>query len=419
MKKRLLSLVLSVCMLAAMIPAAFAVSGPTWGSWGELATSYTGVYSISFSYTPDNTVEASGVYLNSTNNTYILTGANDNTTGAGTVWPQELVTMYIDDYNNWPGEYEISLFVTSDDSWLNGNELDTSTATATTATEKSLVLKERTAPSVSNGTTMRCTWEQGDFGAYSERLTIDFDGTFEPGWYFCKLSYPDNANPDYLLGGETFWLHANENGKLTEYTGISFNTKYGENVDGIPTGAPKLELRKVDTVLSSDQTKMTMSISPFIAFTGTANPNAPSTPPTETDPDVTVEEVTPTTNIADGISTEDKNALNTVLSNASITGIKEALDATGINRIVQASGVSTTDVDEIKVQLKTELTVTAADLNKGTISFKVVPTAEVTARSETKTVPVDNSYLNGEKITVKLPIPTGFEPEEILHISEE
>ena len=143
------------------------------------------------------------------------------------------------------------------------------------------------------------------------------------------------------------------------------------------------------------------------------------TPPEENEPVITIEE-SETTSIVSGagISSEDQTALNAVLSNASITGIKGALDATGINRIVQASGVSTTDVDEIKVQLKAELTVTAADLNKGTISFKVVPTAEVTAGSEPKNVPVDNSYLNGEKITVKLPIPTGFEPEEILHISE-
>ena len=405
-------------MVVVMVPAAFALSGPVWGDWGELAANYTGVYSISFSYTPDDTVKASGVYLKSANNAYILTGADDNTAGAGTVWPEELVARYVDDYNNWQGEYAISLFVTSDDDWLNNNEIDTSAATATTATGKFLVLQERTAPSVSGGATMQCTWEQGDFGAYSERLTIDFDGTFEQGWYFCKLSYPDNTNPDYLIGGETFWLRADENGKLTEYTGASFDTNYGEDVSGIPTGAPKLELRKVDTVLSSDKAKMTMSISPFMAFTGTANPNAPSTPPTATDPEVTVEEVALTTDVADDISSEDQSALNAVLSNAAITGMKNALNETSVDKIVQASGVSTTDADEIKVQLKAALTVTAADLDKGTISFEVAPTAKVTAGSETQTVSVDNSYLNGKNITVKLPIPAEFIPKEILHISK-
>ena len=419
MRKRLLSMLLAVCMVVVMVPAAFALSEPVWGDWGELAANYTGVYSISFSYTPDDTVKASGVYLKSANNAYILTGADDNTAGAGTVWPEELVAEYVDDYNNWQGEYAISLFVTSDDDWLKNNEIDTSAATATTATGKFLVLQERTVPSVSGGATMQCTWEQGDFGAYSERLTIDFDGTFEQGWYFCKLSYPDNTNSDYLIGGETFWLCADGNGKLTEYTGASFATNYGENVSGIPTGAPKLELRKVDTVLSSDKAKMTMSISPFMAFTGTANPNAPSTPPTETDPEVTVEEVTLTTDVADDISSEDQSALNAVLSKAAITGMKDVLNETSVNKIVQMSGVSTTGVDEIKVQLKAALTVTAADLDKGTISFEVAPTAEVTAGSETKTVSVDNSYLNGKNITVKLPIPAGFNPKEILHISKE
>lgn len=143
------------------------------------------------------------------------------------------------------------------------------------------------------------------------------------------------------------------------------------------------------------------------------------TPPTETDPEVTVEEVTLTTDVADDISSEDRSALNAVLSKAAITGMKDVLNETSVNKIVQMSGVSTTGVDEIKVQLKAALTVTAADLDKGTISFEVAPTAEVTAGSETKTVSVDNSYLNGKNITVKLPIPAGFNPKEILHISKE
>ena len=141
-------------------------------------------------------------------------------------------------------------------------------------------------------------------------------------------------------------------------------------------------------------------------------------PPAETEPEVTVEDAMLTASVSAGVSSDDQSALEAVLSKAAVTGMKDALNETSVDKIAQASGVGTTDVDEIKVQLKAELTVTAADLDKGTISFEVAPAAEVTAGSETKTVSVDNSYLNGKNITVKLPIPAGFIPKEILHISK-
>lgn len=141
-------------------------------------------------------------------------------------------------------------------------------------------------------------------------------------------------------------------------------------------------------------------------------------PPAETEPEVTVEDAVLTASVSADISSDDQSALRAVLSKAAITGMKDALSETSVDKIVQASGVSTTDADEIEVQLKAALTVTAADLDKGTISFEVAPTAKVTAGSETKTVSVANSYLNGKNITVKLPIPVEFTPQEILHISK-
>ena len=280
LKKRLLAIALIACIVGVMMPTAFAVglSAPSWYSWGDLATYYTGIYSINFEYEPNEAVKSSGVYFKSANNSYILTGADDNTAGAGTVWPEELVERFIDSYSEWKGEYEISLFVTSDTEWMMGNgELDDSDSIAVTKTGYKLQLDERNMPIISDNAVMQCTWEHGDFGAYTERLTVDFDGTFEPGWYLGRLSYPNNTNEDYKLGGYSFWLLANEQGKLTKYTGASVYENYGENVDGIPSGAPKLELKKVDTTLSEDNSTMSIAISPVVTFTGTANPNAPNT----------------------------------------------------------------------------------------------------------------------------------------------
>ena len=142
-------------------------------------------------------------------------------------------------------------------------------------------------------------------------------------------------------------------------------------------------------------------------------------PPEETEPVITIEESKPTTVVSgDGISSEDKTALEAVLPNADVVGLKDALNDGDIKQIIQSSGVDTSDDTEVKVQLQTALIVTAADLDKGTISFEVAPTAKVTAGSETQTVSVDNSYLNGKNITVNLPIPVGFTPKEILHISK-
>lgn len=143
------------------------------------------------------------------------------------------------------------------------------------------------------------------------------------------------------------------------------------------------------------------------------------TPPEENEPEVTVEESKSTATVSgDGISLEDKAALEAVLSNADVTGVKDALSETGIAQIIQSSGLDISDDAEIKVQLQTVLTVTNADLDKGIISFEAVPSATITAGSESKTVSIDNSALNGKEIDVKLPIPAGFDLAEILHISK-
>ena len=184
MKKRLLSALLSLCMVLTMVPAAFAADlpTPTGLQWGELNANYTGICSIAFRYEPNESVAASGVYLDSGSHSFILTGANDSSRGGATVWPDNvLIPRIVDtDSSEWVGEYGITLFVTSDTSWIGGTTLDTA-STVSAATEYKLKLETRAEPTISEGTTVKCTWETGDFGAYSDRLTLDFDGQFEPG----------------------------------------------------------------------------------------------------------------------------------------------------------------------------------------------------------------------------------------------
>ena len=417
MKKRMLSALLAVCMMLTMVPVAFAagLGAPSCASWGDLAAQYTGVYSINFTYPPNNEVEASGVYFKSANNAYILTGADDNEQGAGTVWPEELIPRIVDSYSysDWEGEYNISLFVTANTDWFWGDALDTSDATKVTTTDKKLYLNSRTLPAHSNNAVMNCTWEHGEFGSYTERLTINFDGTFEPGWYYGQLSYPE----DITSGGQSAWFYADESGILKSYNGSLFDTHYGGVVNDIPAGAPRLELYKVDTILSTDQSTMSISISPEIALIGTANPNAPTpTPPTVTESSVELYETSGGATISDDadISAADKEALEAVLRNAEVTGLATALSQSGINRLIEQSEIEINNNQEIKIEVWATLLVTAANLSQGTITFEAWPFAKINGKDYL----LYNDELNGLEISVSLPIPDGFVPKEILHISD-
>ena len=76
--------------------------------------------------------------------------------------------------------------------------------------------------------------------------------------------------------------------------------------------------------------------------------------------------------------------------------------------------------------IETEITVKveakAADLANGKLTFKATPVATVKvngAEQTGTTVPVTNDMLNGNAITVKLPLPEGFKPEQIKHTSSD
>ena len=78
-----------------------------------------------------------------------------------------------------------------------------------------------------------------------------------------------------------------------------------------------------------------------------------------------------------------------------------------------------------KNMIETEITVKveakAADLAKGKLTFEASPvaTVKVNGTATGTTVPVTNDMLNGQPITVKLPLPAGFTPKQIKHISSD
>ena len=114
------------------------------------------------------------------------------------------------------------------------------------------------------------------------------------------------------------------------------------------------------------------------------------------------------------ISSDVEDIPPTELADAEVTGIGGAVDA---NDILKKSGLEETP----EMVLLAEITVTAADLEAQTISFEAKPVAMVLDLSTASGIPVkiSNDMLNGNPITVKLPIPTEMkDPEEIVHISD-
>ena len=118
-----------------------------------------------------------------------------------------------------------------------------------------------------------------------------------------------------------------------------------------------------------------------------------------------------------------------------VTGLTEA-DKTAISRKTEVDGVTeaigdnkatlvgsaANGADKVEVKVEVKVNVTGADMtseNK-TLTFEAKPVATIKVDGTVKAtnVAVPNSLLSGE-ITVKLPLPAGFTPEQIKHISSD
>ncbi len=129
------------------------------------------------------------------------------------------------------------------------------------------------------------------------------------------------------------------------------------------------------------------------------------------------------------ISADDKEAINAVIDKAKVQGVTEAVK-NKMDTLITNSEIDTnaTEVAKIDVDIDVKVELTAADLsadNTKTMTYTATPVATVTTKNssgivmDTRTnVAVPNNVLNGE-MTVRLPLPAGFEPAQIKHSSSD
>ena len=136
--------------------------------------------------------------------------------------------------------------------------------------------------------------------------------------------------------------------------------------------------------------------------------------------------VTAATNAAesDTIESGDKAKIEAVKDKANVEGMAAAIRDDKKAAIAKAADVTDEQLAG-KNMIETEITVKveakAADLANGKLTFEASPVATVKVNGAAKgtTVPVTNDMLNGQPITVKLPLPEGFTPKQIKHISSD
>ena len=142
-----------------------------------------------------------------------------------------------------------------------------------------------------------------------------------------------------------------------------------------------------------------------------------------TTPSIFVKDQTETT-VDEKITEANAAKINAVISKANVDGTAEAVSSSGKDAIVNSANVPTTDNnDKITIDVKVTVSATFANLtddsSASTLTFTAIPVATVSVNGEQKAanISVPNDYLNGKAITVKLPLPEGFTPQQIKHTS--
>ena len=117
------------------------------------------------------------------------------------------------------------------------------------------------------------------------------------------------------------------------------------------------------------------------------------------------------------ITGDDKTAINNVISKANVDGVAEAVAPAKKADIVAKSSATVAENDKVEIEVAVKVEAKAADLANGKLTFEASPvaTVKVNGTATGTTVPVTNDMLNGQPITVKLPLPAGFTPKQILH----
>lgn len=124
---------------------------------------------------------------------------------------------------------------------------------------------------------------------------------------------------------------------------------------------------------------------------------------------------------------EDEDAVSSVINSAFVSGVADALTNDSKDKIAIAAGISNEDLKNpnktVVIEIGVNVTATSADLSEdnATVTYQVTPVATVKVNGEEQPgkVSVPNSYLNGRKFTVRLPLPEGLnDPQEVMHIDD-
>ena len=127
------------------------------------------------------------------------------------------------------------------------------------------------------------------------------------------------------------------------------------------------------------------------------------------------------------MSETDREAVSNVINNASVSGVADALTDAAKNNIVKDANISSDVLADPKktvvIEIVVNVTATSAKLSgdDATVTYQVTPVATVKVNGEEQPgkVSVPNSYLNGRKFTVRLPLPEGLnDPQEVMHIDD-
>ena len=215
------------------------------------------------------------------------------------------------------------------------------------------------------------------------------------------------------------------------YPGMDDNSKI--TVTG---GYFKSDVDTVDTVLKTGDTNKRISISgghfttdptAYLAkdmFVTKSNEDGYKYTVTDTKPleaPVFVDEDTDA-KVDTSVSPETTSAMSSVISKTEVSGVANAVNE---DALLKKVNIDVTDdaVNKVDVEVKVNVKLTGGDLSDGakdkTLTFEASPVATVKVNGTATGTPVSvsNKMLNGNPITVKLPLPTGFEPKQIKHTS--
>ena len=126
--------------------------------------------------------------------------------------------------------------------------------------------------------------------------------------------------------------------------------------------------------------------------------------------------------VSDGIDEDDAIKIEAVMGNASVSGVAEAVTSSGKNAIIAAAGAQTGDNVLVEIEIIVSVEATSAELtgDNATVTYEVNPVATVKVNNvqSGNDIPVSNSYLSGAPIIVRLPLPAGLTPAEVMHIAD-